>query len=459
MKVTLAGYNIDIETIEAARQAVSVHLMTPETLSAAYARISRSPKTAGELRSEARENVEKARKSNRNIVFEMGHASIAEHAVFNIDLEGMSRFLLEEIQRHRLASYTEKSQRYVKLGDDFLYPEEWSDLESELKELHDRCSEFYQKLCKADVPGEDARYFLPFTTKTQLGMTINARSAEHLILALASSTLEESHLLATKLHEICGEVTPSLIRYIVPSEYHRRMYSSGITPVITDKNQDFSMYSEFSGGYIRLVNMTENPDNTILTANYARNAGLGFDDARDYIDSLSIDEKGAYFSGLTESATIHDRMTVDFEHVVMTWDIVLSAAAFAQLKRHRISSIGHSFLDPNLGFTIPQSISTDFYSECKKIISYSESIYNLFIEKNGPVAAAAYSLLSGHRRRVIWTLNLREYYHFSRLRQDAHAQWDIRNMANAMTEKLRDMIPVCSQFLGGKSELSSDLEY
>lgn len=452
MKVTLAGYNIDIETIEAARNAVSDYLMTPETLSAAYARISRSPKTAGELRMEARDNVEKARKSNRNIVFEMGHASIAEHAVFNIDLEGMSRFLLEEIQRHRLASYTEKSQRYVRLGDDFFYPPEWDTLKGGLEELHNRCSILYSKLCDAGIPGEDARYFLPFTTKTQLGMTINARSAEHLILALASSALAESRLLATKLHEICGEVTPSLIRYTIPSDYHRRMYFAGINPVLTTKNNDFSMFSDFNGGYIRLVNLTENPDNVILTANYARNTGLSYEEAANYIKTLSRDEKAAYFSGLTESATIHDRMTVDFEHVVMTWDIVLSAAAFAQLKRHRISSIGHSFLDPNLGFTVPQSIPENYKNDYSDLISFSEILYHNFIKLNGPHAAAAYALLSGHRRRVIWTVNLREYYHFSRLRQDTHAQWDIRNMANAMTEKIKDMIPVCSQFLGGKSE-------
>ncbi len=82
-------------------------------MAAAYARISRNPRPVNELRRIARSEVEKARASNRNIVFEMGHSSIAEHAVFNLDILGVSRLLVEEIEKFRLASYTEKSQRYV----------------------------------------------------------------------------------------------------------------------------------------------------------------------------------------------------------------------------------------------------------------------------------------------------------------------------------------------------------
>ncbi len=54
----------------------------------------------------------------------MGHSSIAEHAVFNIDVIGVSRLLVEEIEKFRLCSFTEKSQRYVLLKDDFVIPAE-----------------------------------------------------------------------------------------------------------------------------------------------------------------------------------------------------------------------------------------------------------------------------------------------------------------------------------------------
>src|SRR5450759_2315587 len=87
MKIILAGYNIDYDLIrELKEKSAFTHDLTPETISAAYARISRSPKPVDELREIARAEVDKARKSNNNIVFEMGHSSVAEHAVFNICL-------------------------------------------------------------------------------------------------------------------------------------------------------------------------------------------------------------------------------------------------------------------------------------------------------------------------------------------------------------------------------------
>ena len=125
MKIILAGYNLDCETIREMQAASpGAEHFTPETVSAAYARISRNPAPVNELRDAARREVEKARRSNQSIVFDMGHSSIAEHAVFNIDVLGVSRLLVEEVEKFRLCSYTEKSQRYVLLQDDFVTPQE-----------------------------------------------------------------------------------------------------------------------------------------------------------------------------------------------------------------------------------------------------------------------------------------------------------------------------------------------
>ncbi|MBN2397712.1 MAG: FAD-dependent thymidylate synthase, partial [Deltaproteobacteria bacterium] len=125
MKIILAGHNVDYEVINACRTALEGEdRLTPETLCAAYARISRNPLPVDELRRVARGEVEKARQSNQTIVFGMGHSSIAEHAIFNIDILGVSRLAVEEIEKFRLCSYTEKSQRYIRLEDDFVVPQE-----------------------------------------------------------------------------------------------------------------------------------------------------------------------------------------------------------------------------------------------------------------------------------------------------------------------------------------------
>ena len=216
MKVILAGHNIDHEIIEEFQNVQPERQdLTPETVAAAYARISRNPRPVNELRQIARGEVEKARASNRNIVFEMGHSSIAEHAVFNLDVLKVSRLLVEEIERFRLASYTEKSQRYVLLQDDFVIPEEVraAGMEEAFVATVRLQNGFYHKLYEKLRPWvfernpelaadpanrlllegwakEDARYCLPLATETQLGMTVNARNIELMIRRLAACPLD-----------------------------------------------------------------------------------------------------------------------------------------------------------------------------------------------------------------------------------------------------------------------------
>lgn len=92
LTVELAGYNIDASVAnKATYDIVAKDQLTPETISAAYARISRSSASIHELRNIAIHEVEKSRATNKRVVFDMGHTSIAEHAVLNFDISGISR--------------------------------------------------------------------------------------------------------------------------------------------------------------------------------------------------------------------------------------------------------------------------------------------------------------------------------------------------------------------------------
>jgi len=247
MKILLAGYNLDYDLIQELKDKSGLQQdLTPETISAAYARISRSPKPVNELREIAREEVDKARQSNRNIVFEMGHSSVAEHAVFNIDVIGVSRFLVEEIEKFRLCSYTEKSQRYVLFNKDFVIPGEirqanLTDLfVSTVETQNTYYHELYEKLRpyffekhkdfaanpahQSMLEGwakEDARYAISMATQTQLGMTINARNLELMLRRLAAHPLAEAHEYSEKLYAATKDIAPSLIRYTQATDYDR----------------------------------------------------------------------------------------------------------------------------------------------------------------------------------------------------------------------------------------------
>ncbi len=245
MKVVLAGYNVDREALDEVRRAVPDRLdLTPETLSAAYARISRDPRPVEELRRAARAEVEKARRSNRTIIFKMGHHSVAEHAVFNFDIGGVSRLAIEEIEKFRLCSFTEKSQRYIKLGNDYVVPEEIVRagkrplFVATVRAQNALYHALYAKLrpyvfatnpeAAAD-PGrhalldgwakEDARYAVSLATEGQLGLTVNARNLELMIRRFAAKPSAEIQALHRMLAEEARRVAPSIILFTVATPF------------------------------------------------------------------------------------------------------------------------------------------------------------------------------------------------------------------------------------------------
>lgn len=112
---------------------------------------------------------------------ESGHYSILEHLPVTFLIEDVSRSLTHQLVRHRIASYSQESQRYTKLNSGiqwFVIPE--SIVEKGLLEeyllLMDNIATFYHVAVDAGVPKEDARFALPNAAHTTILMTMNART-------------------------------------------------------------------------------------------------------------------------------------------------------------------------------------------------------------------------------------------------------------------------------------------
>ena len=110
----------------------------------------------------------------------MGHLSVFEHASFTFGIEGVSRAMTHQLVRHRIASYSQRSQRYVKEeGFRFVVPPE-VESSHEAREVFGRvmelCREAYEELLGLGIEREDARYLLPNACFTSIVVTMNARS-------------------------------------------------------------------------------------------------------------------------------------------------------------------------------------------------------------------------------------------------------------------------------------------
>ena len=109
-----------------------------------------------------------------------GHRSIAEHCYFTFEITGVSRACLAQLTRHRIASYSVTSQRYVDCGDFDMIMPHTIDIDSKSKKVFNECidtiRDSYKTLQELGQANEDARAVLPNACSTNIVMTINLRS-------------------------------------------------------------------------------------------------------------------------------------------------------------------------------------------------------------------------------------------------------------------------------------------
>ena len=180
-----------------------------------------------------------------NMLNDLGHASPIEHASFTFGIEGVSRTLLAQITRHRIASFSVQSQRYVRL-DDFHYvippeiekiPEAKQAFLDSMNEDARRYLELVQKLEDAHTAeglaqgldektararaskqaNEDARFVLPNACETKMVMTMNARSLQNFFRLRGCNRAQwEIRALAKEMLRLVCPVAPELFRTAGP---------------------------------------------------------------------------------------------------------------------------------------------------------------------------------------------------------------------------------------------------
>jgi flavin-dependent thymidylate synthase len=463
-KIRLAGFNITLDEMKG--KGLEEAVLTPEIMSATYARISRDQRPIEELRKDARKDVEKARALCERVVFGFGHHSVAEHAVFNFDIEGVSRLAVEAIERHRLASYTERSQRYQKIGRDYVVSEEVvsKGMAQRFQRMVERCFDAYERCFEALVSSgvlqkkaqEDARYLLPLATTSELGLTANAREIEYMIMCFLSNPLNEVKVVGREILAQAQEVAPSLVRFVDPRPYVTR---------ISERVQDAfkRIMGEVKGndgdgaGDCRLICATHDGDDLVLGALISAVTGTPLGRSVGALKKESVTTKKKLFFEVLEDITEHDALPREFEHASMTFEVIISAAGFGQLKRHRMCTISASPYDPSLGIRIPKTISDAGLEDLLcEIARESEEVASALGRWSDP--HFPYALLNAHQRRVLLSVNLRELYQMTRLRLDSHAQWDIREIVQKMALVAQQVFPVSSLLLGGKDQFAGLLE-
>jgi len=156
---------------------------------------------------------DKAMKVLRNVV-SRGHHSVLEHATFTFNVSGVSRALTHQLVRHRIASFTQQSQRYVILkGKEYVKPDtvKNSKYNTAFEEEIDRIFSLYKEMTKDGIPAQDARYLLPNATETSIIITMNARELLHFFtLRTCNRAQWEIRDMAERMLKDCKEIAPTI---------------------------------------------------------------------------------------------------------------------------------------------------------------------------------------------------------------------------------------------------------
>lgn len=194
------------------RVSLLTHTPDPERAAAAAARLCYSDASIDEL--VERSGTDRAALLRK--ILSLGHFSVLEHASFTFGIEGVSRACSHQLVRHRIASYSQQSQRYVSHRERFeavtppsiaARPELLSRYEALLLQIH----EAYRDLLDAGIAAEDARFVLPNAAATKLVMTMNARELRHFFaLRCCRRAQWEIRAMAMEMLRLCRKTAPLL---------------------------------------------------------------------------------------------------------------------------------------------------------------------------------------------------------------------------------------------------------
>jgi len=157
-------------------------------------------------------------------VIKLGHESVIEHACATFKISGVSRSLTHQLVRHRLASYTQESQRYVKKSNfEYVTPESIQDkpeLYEKYVNLMREINELYNLFIYASINREDARYILPNACTTSIWVTMNFRELRNFFkLRCDSHAQAEIRNLAKEMLKLCYDRFPIIFEDLYKQYY------------------------------------------------------------------------------------------------------------------------------------------------------------------------------------------------------------------------------------------------
>jgi thymidylate synthase ThyX len=430
------------------------------------ARLKVSSLEAGELTTAQ----EKARQFHEKWVVGYGHASVAEHAVVHLAIEDVSIIATKIIEDTRLASYTEKSTRYVLFdGEKFcrvprlmhsphatlyentvrflldtyvaLVPWVVDSIKSRVPRRTAQGERAYETACQAKAY-DLLRYLLPTATLTNLGLTINARALEHLLTKLLSDPLEEVRDIGAMMKHEAEKVVPTLLKYA-----NHNAYLAETAQAMRQLGQDvLAKDGSLETPAVTLVRFPVDAEEQLAAAILYGYTGTPWLQIVERVGKLSAEARARIIDAYLVRRGPHDQPLRALEHLYYTFDIVLDYGAYRDIQRHRMATQTRQSLSTRYGYSVPDDIVAyglgDAFRTC---MQRAADAYDRIAE--GYPLEAQYVLPLAYRTRVLFTWNLRELFHFIQLRSAKQGHFSYRRIAQQVYAEIERVHPALARYI------------
>ncbi|AKM82563.1 TPA: FAD-dependent thymidylate synthase [Candidatus Berkelbacteria bacterium] len=438
----------------------------PEIVSVTFGKCSRSPEPFDQIIQEL--DADKSRKFHEKWIIGYGHKSVAEHAVLSMAFENISILATKFLEDNRLASYTEKSTRYQKFDRNRYYKPKVL-MENDLGKLYEQAVDFYfesyneivkkmytfienkypqekgmdDKLYASRTRNkvfDSCRYLLPIATQTNMGMTVNARQLDYAVTKMLSQPLGELQEIAEEIRKATIKTIPTLIKFAAKDDF------------IVDTTQDLSLLSHKILGKIdpkkaestTLVKYDEDAEEKVLTSLIYKYSSLPYSQIRSQVKKMSNKEKEKIIDTAVSKIQRKDQAPREFEHTFYTFDILMDYGAFRDIQRHRMATQTNQLATTEHGYSTPEEIvEAGLKNEYEEVMERADKTYKK-IAKKFPMEAQ-YCVPLGYKKRTLITMNLREVYHFVKLRTGPAGHISYRRIAQEVYKKVKEVHPLLAK--------------
>ncbi len=449
---------------------------------------------------------DRARAFAERYVLGYGHSSVAEHGVVHLALEDVSIIASKLVEDARLASYTEKSTRYVAFDPSKVYypprvmadPRLADDYRRTIRALLDAYAgwnEDFVAQIKARTPrGEKQaerayeaasratafdllRYLLPAATHTNIGLTLNARTLEHLITKLLSQPLEEGQELGRRIREEAQHIVPTLLKYADHNAYRAETSAAiaelarealgpfpgtGSAGLLWDESRSATQESSApeglslssspalpvpGNGSVSLLFSDPDADNKLVAAILYGAASLPMAALLARVQAMSEETKERVVDEYLTRRGKHDAPGRALERVFCTVEMTMDYGAYRDIQRHRMATQTTQALTPALGYERPPEVETFGYARQYEGLMTRAARTYARLQEAGLAREAAYALPLATRIRALFTWNLREVTHFVELRSARQGHPSYRKIAQDVYHAVAAAHPLVARYM------------